>query len=182
MTSKILLTSFDTWLCHQKSNASDDLLGLFLQNPGSEAAICLRKLPVDPERAAGVTLTKIVEVKPDAVICCGMAESRAMLTIESTACCGDQALKTAVDLDALIQGLGVTEISHEAGKFVCESLYHSVLNFLKKSSLNIPCIFVHVPIITPANEALILTDFLRVFQRIQQLAISNNSQVFERLF
>ena len=51
MTQKVLLTSFQTWLEHQKSNSSDDLLNTIssskIYNHESNSLFFLRQLPVD---------------------------------------------------------------------------------------------------------------------------------------
>ena len=168
MTVKILLTSFDTWMPHQTSNSSDDLLGKISQlNVLPDSLIFLRKLPVDYEAAPKQAIAKIDRLQPDAVICCGMAESREKLTVESQAFSGQDCLKTLVNLKQLVADLPSTEISHDAGKFVCEALYYSVLKHLQISEKsNIPCIFVHVPVLHPVNIEMIATDFWAIVQRL----------------
>jgi pyroglutamyl-peptidase len=164
MNKKILLTSFQTWMPHQTSNASDDLLELVAKLNISPSLIFLRQLPVDVSLAASRVISNIEELQPEAIICCGMAESRQVLTVESCAC-GEALYKTSVDLEKLLVGLSVTEISHDAGKFVCEGLYYEVLKYLS-CKLNISCIFVHVPILTAENLPRILADFQVIIKRI----------------
>jgi pyroglutamyl-peptidase len=166
--SQILFTSFDTWMPHQKSNASDDLLGKISQQDWfADSFILLRKLPVDPAAAPKEAIAKINQVQPDAVICCGMAESRQKLTVESQAFSGENCRKTSVNLPQLIAGLPYTEISHDAGKFVCEALYYAVLNYLQTQAKSpIPCIFVHVPLLHPGNIEAIAADFGAIVQRL----------------
>lgn len=164
---KILLTSFDTWMPHQKSNASDDLFDQI--SPGDfwpDALIFLRKLPVNEALAAKQAIAKIQEVQPDVVICCGMAEGRAILTVESQAFSHQDCLKTIVDLNQLVAELPHTAISHDAGKFVCEALYYSVLSYLNSVGQPIPCIFVHVPILHPDNMEAIAADFSAIVHRL----------------
>ncbi|MEQ8999324.1 MAG: peptidase C15 [Coleofasciculus sp. B1-GNL1-01] len=210
MPTTILLTSFQTWLPHQKSNASDDLL-LKLQaenDPFPDQAISLtflRQLPVDVFPASDLAIAQIEHLQPDVVICCGMAESRSQLTVEVGAtprylvaqvywfiyylvlqpilslnglsyCLPaffgnetsfeTQFLETAVDLEKLVEGLTETEISHDAGKFVCEGLYYQLLRYFQDYSPTTGCIFVHVPVLTPENLATILTDFRLIISRI----------------
>ena len=165
---KILLTSFDTWMPHQKSNASDDLLGKISQREFlSDSLIFLRKLPVDYQAAPKQAIAKINQIQPDLLICCGLAESRAKLTVESQAFSGQNCRKTSVNLNNLVADLPCTEISHDAGKFVCEALYYSVLNYLQHSSQpDIPCIFVHVPVLHSENSEAIAADFWVIVQRL----------------
>jgi pyroglutamyl-peptidase len=205
MSRKILLTSFQTWQPEQKSNSSDDLLHKIAQDTVSDSLTFLRQLPVNIPEAASRVIAKIEEVQPDAIICCGMAQSRQKLTVESRATCGNSSyrirlyssclaicrklswngfedilpiflgisersdsrlIKTSVNLENLLEDLSNTEISHEAGKFVCEGLYYDVLKYLRKRDSNIPCIFVHVPILTPENLQLILADFRLIIEKM----------------
>jgi pyroglutamyl-peptidase len=172
MTPKLLLTSFDTWKAHHISNASDDLLGLALQQdlPGDRLHL-LRKIPVDFEIAPDRVITAIAEVKPRTVVCCGMAEKRSHLIVESTGTKLDpvtgealEKFSTQVDLDQLVDNLTVTVISHNAGKFVCNALYHSVLKYLHEHSPATNCIFVHVPVLTRTNCQPILRDFMAILR------------------
>lgn len=166
MLHKILLTSFTTWLPHQLSNSSDDLLHEISKLDTSSLAF-LRLLPVDVELASCYVIAKINELQPSVVICCGMAESRTLLSIESTATCGEMALTTPVNLPQLVTDLVAIEISNDAGHFVCESLYYSVLKYIIDYKLNINCIFVHVPILTEENLAVILKTFKLIIEKIK---------------
>jgi len=164
MSRKILFTSFTTWLPHQKSNSSDDLLQEIRKVRDRDSF--LRQLPVDTELASSLTTAKIVELQPDIIICCGMAESRSQLTIEAKASAEDEVLNTQVNLFQLIAGIDGVEISYDAGKFVCEGLYYSILKYLQNSQLSSRCIFIHVPILSQDNLAEIKNSFLAVAQRL----------------
>ena len=164
MSKKILFTSFTTWLPHQKSNSSDDLLQE-IQIPCDRNSF-LRQLPVDIELASKSVISKIAELQPDIIICCGMAESRSQLTIEAKASDQDDILNTQVDLLSLIAGIDGIEISYDAGKFVCEGLYYSVLKHLQTSPLSSHCIFAHIPILSPDNLTVVKNSFLTVVQRL----------------
>jgi pyroglutamyl-peptidase len=167
MTAKILLTSFDTWLPHQKSNSSDDLLAKISRVQSfPDSLIFLRKLPVDFQLAPNLAIAQINQLQPDTIICCGMAESRQKLTVESCACCDSDLLKTSVNLEPLVADLAATEISHEAGKFVCEALYYAVLKHICDAQIAAKCIFVHVPVLTPDNADRMVADFLLVMRRL----------------
>ena len=203
MTIKILLTSFQTWLPHQESNSSDDLLSHIeeLEFPGISLTF-LRQLPVDVESAKDCAIAKIGQLQPDAIICCGTAESRTILTVESGANsyytlspidsttlaeieskCDGVFLKTSINLEELVAGLAVTEISYDAGKFVCEGLYYQMLNYLQSRRLeqpshhiNISCIFVHVPILTPDNLSDIVTEFGQIIKKIASLKLPRSQK------
>ncbi len=159
MSRKILLTSFKTWLPHQKSNSSDDLLEVISQaNLSKISLIFVRQLPVNIAEASRVTIQQIKYYKPDLIICCGMAEKRTFLTIESQAIWQGQKIETSVNLKPIISQLANTKISHNAGKFVCEGLYYRVLSYLKKHHPPSKCVFVHVPILTNHNLPSIVED------------------------
>ena len=161
MTKKLLLTSFQTWLPNQASNSSDDLLEI-IQN--SDLALdylhFLQKLPVNTQLATEAVIKAIDTIQPQVIICCGMAAKRKVLTIESQAICKDQCLTTTVDLELLLSKLKNTQISYDAGKFVCEDLYYQVLNYIQTHNLNLSCIFVHVPLLNQVNVEMIVQDFI----------------------
>lgn len=178
MTKKILLTSFTTWRPHQKSNSSDDLLIEISQttdlNPGvvtSPSLTFLRQLPVDVPQASSRVFDRIDSLQPDIIICCGMAERRQRLSVESNASLENHLIETWVNVDKLIADLKVTEISHDAGKFVCEGLYYSTLSYLRDRQLDSRCIFVHVPIINPQNLADTKADFSQIIDRLTLYSI-----------
>ena len=167
MKKRILLTSFDTWLSDQKSNSSDDLLAEVARlNSLPYDLTLLRLLPVDVQRARFRVIEKIHELQPDAIICCGMARKRTLLSVEVGASCGENVLQTTVDLEQLVAGARAVEISHDCGKFVCEGLYHSVLKYIVERRLNTSCVFVHVPILTEKNLVCIVEDFVLILQGI----------------
>ena len=154
----LLLTSFTTWLPHQKSNSSDDLLEIISTQYISRNYF-LRQLPVNIDSASNKAIAIIKQIQPKGIVCCGMAEYREQLTIESNAIYLENCLQTTLDLPALISQLSYSTISHNAGKFVCEGLYYKILEYLEKSQLSIPCIFVHIPVLHEGNENVIVKDF-----------------------
>ncbi|MBR8828692.1 MAG: peptidase C15 [Gomphosphaeria aponina SAG 52.96 = DSM 107014] len=164
MPKKILLTSFNTWLPHQSSNSSDDLLIKFQNLAHQYNLIFARQLPVDIGRASERAIKYIKYKHPNVVICCGMAESRYQLTLESNATWTNDKINTSVNLNQLLSSLSYTAISHNAGKFVCEGLYYQVLKELLPSPTQ--CIFVHIPVITYTNLPKILTDFLMIIENL----------------
>ncbi len=167
MKTQILLTSFDIWKPHHKTNSSDDLLShISTQKLTNYPWSLIRKLPVNSQLAPQIVISKIVEIQPDVIVCCGMAEKREIFTVESQANSGEEVMKTAVDLPELLRGLDVTEVSHDAGKFVCEDLYYSVLKYLDDARLKSKCIFVHVPILTETNTDGIVVDFIKLLLNI----------------
>lgn len=179
MPGSILLTSFATWKPEQPSNSSDDLLGMVAKQRllSTSSLHFLRQIPVDFQIAPRQVIQRILAIQPAAVVCCGMGESRTTLDLESTAVWGSHTLKTWVDLDWLVDGLPYSQISHDAGQFVCNGLYFDVLDFLNQYPQRPPCIFVHVPRLHYGNKALIMHDFLAVLGKIQQLISSHEKEL-----
>ena len=181
MHKKILLTSFDIWLSQQKSNSSDDLL-LALAKMASlpHDLNFLHRLPVDVQQSSSRVIAKIHDIQPDYIICCGMAASRSQLTVEVFASntgilpqesinSPENILQTTVDIEKLLVQTAAVEISYDCGKFVCEGLYYSVLDYLHQSQLSIKCIFVHVPILNPENLPKIIADFIVIINNLALL-------------
>ncbi|MFW6357910.1 MAG: peptidase C15 [Chroococcales cyanobacterium] len=169
MKKHILLTSFSTWLPHHTTNSSDDLLLELQKQDFPHASLhYLRQLPVDIAQANQKAIAKLEEIQPDFILCCGMAEKRDKITLESTATCDEISLKTPIDIENLLPDLTFTEISHDAGKFVCEGLYFKILNRLKESQSKTQCLFLHIPLFTPENQFLILNDVLLILKKLCQ--------------
>jgi pyroglutamyl-peptidase len=174
MPQKILLTSFQTWLPHQKSNSSDDLLDSInitsVQQGALDSLFFLRQLPVNAELATQQVIDAIKVINPQGIICCGMAESRNKLSVESNASLGQDRIFTKVKLDALVSCLHNTDISHDAGKFVCEGLYYRLLQHIQTEKLCLFCIFVHIPVLFPDNLNLIEADFKKIIEFVQSMS------------
>lgn len=168
MRPSLLLTSFDTWLPHQKSNTSDDLLAQVVQfDSFPQSRSLLRKLPVDSQLATDLAIDRLETLQPDTIICCGMAESRPKMMLESQAKRGERVLKTTLDLNRLVENLTTTEISNDAGSFVCNDLYYSILDYIYQRQLSIHCLFVHIPLISDENLPHLQADFLNLCINIQ---------------
>ncbi|MGC1308503.1 MAG: peptidase C15 [Phormidesmis sp.] len=166
------MTSFQPWRAHQPSNSSDDLLReLHRQNRLPADAIWIRQVPVSFELAPVRVISAIHQHRPDSIICCGMAENRPFLSIEQWAKGPGQPLQTSVELSALLTGTWLSEISNDAGTYVCNHLYYSVLNFISHAGLDIPALFIHVPVLSCANQTLILNDFEHVVFKMAKLSI-----------
>lgn len=165
MQSSALLTSFNIWEPHHVTNSSDDLLAE-LTDITSSSLYFLRKIPVDFHLAPSRVLARFNELRPKILICCGMAEEREKLSIESRAVLGEEVIQTDLDLHTLTQDLTMTEISDDAGGFVCNTLYFKALSYLKNQQTSHHCIFAHVPVLTESNVEGIKNDFLSVLQRL----------------
>lgn len=168
MGKRVLVTSFATWRIDQRSNASDELL-VAAQREGMAASVAwMRQLPVNLPVARDITIAKIDQLQPEVLICCGMAESRQKLSVERQATVRGQTLKTSIDLEWLIQGLETAEISEDAGRFVCNSLYYSMLDYLNAHHSDRLCLFVHVPVFMPEHQASLIADFRCIVDRLVQ--------------
>jgi len=168
MTDSILITSFSTWESHHITNSSDDLLHLLSEKELGEFNF-LRNLPVDFELAPQHVLARLDELKPKVLICCGMAEERTKLHVESRAVLDKQILKTGLDLEMLTADLPMTEVSHDAGQFVCNTLYFKTLKHLSMQEEDYHCVFIHVPLLTEENRGQLLADFISIIERLSHV-------------
>ncbi len=163
-----LATSFQTWLPHQSSNSSDDLLALLQSHPCADAIAFLRQLPVDTERASQEISSAIRTHQPRTVLCCGMAEKRKYLSLERYARNGSATLATTLPLDDLIASLSHTRISHDAGTFVCNNTYYQLLHTIHQEKTSFHALFIHVPILTPSNQAHLLRDLCTLVESLRR--------------
>ncbi|MEO0395698.1 MAG: peptidase C15 [Cyanobacteria bacterium P01_A01_bin.137] len=157
----ILITSFRPWKAHQGINTSDVLVQQVSARLPKNV-IPLRWLPVNFDLAPIQVISHIVQYRPKAVICCGMAETRKTLTVEQWGTEQDQRLATPIDLHTLVKKTIHTRISYDAGNFVCNRLYYRVLRHVERQRT--ATLFVHVPLMTQANQAVIEFDFLKIVE------------------
>lgn len=166
----LLITSFAPWKANQPSNSSDDLLvKLQQQRALPDSAMLVRQIPVNYQLAPCQVIAKLVELQPAVLVCCGMAEKRQQLSLELNGRWEDQLLKTTLDLPDLLEGTRFTEISFCAGTYVCNHLYFKVLEFIQRSRSSTQALFIHVPRLTPLNEAFIAADFSLVLERLSRV-------------
>ena len=170
MDHEILITTFATWQSHQPSNASDDLLHILLEKE-LDFFHHLRSIPVDFELSPEHVLGHFDKLKPKVLICCGMAEERTKLNVESLAVRNENILQTGVDLEALTADLAMTEISHDAGGFVCNALYYTMLEHLDALEGEHHCIFIHIPVLTEQNKIALVNDFECIIKRISEMLL-----------
>ncbi len=156
-----LITTFQTWLPHQVSNSADDLIAHLLKTDRlpSDCQL-LRHVPVDFQVAPAMVLARIAAQPPQRVVCCGMAELRSRLSVESNARWQSDWRFTSVNLHQLLKPTIETVVSHDAGRFVCNYLYYQVLRTMPA----LPTIFVHVPLFTDNRVEAIATDFLTLLR------------------
>lgn len=170
MAVSILLTTFAPWRAHQRSNASEDLL-MRLEQQGqipSQTAL-MRQIPVSFELAPCRVIAKMMELRPPVVVCCGMAEGRTHLSLERQGRREEQVLKTSLALAPLLTDTALTDISDCAGTYVCNHLYYRVLDAINQHRWPTQALFVHIPVLTPATEPLLVRDFSLILQRLAAL-------------
>ncbi|MGK7907928.1 MAG: peptidase C15 [Synechococcus sp.] len=163
----VLATSFKTWLPHQPTNSSDDLLGLLKSSPSGEFVTCLRKLPVHSERACESIVSAISRQETRLLLCCGMAEGRQRLNLEQFARNGSSRLSTTLPLAEVAASLPNTCISYDAGNFVCNETYYRLLHFTQNHRPQTQVLFVHVPVLTPENHPPLLDDFCSLISTLK---------------
>jgi pyroglutamyl-peptidase len=163
----LLLTTFAPWKAHQPSNASDDLVKLLIHGGRlPDDVVILRHIPVSFDLAPCRVISKTVELKPQVVVCCGMAEPRTHLELELNGKHPNRTLRTSLALQTLMAGTCLTRISHCAGDYVCNHLYYHLLEAITAQRLPTQALFIHVPLITPANQTWLVHDLSMILNRL----------------
>lgn len=172
----ILITSFRPWRVRQRTNSSHDLVAeLYASNRLPADTVWLPQVPVSFELAPMRVINEIGRLRPRVVICCGMAEKRAVLSIERQAKRPTHLaeslplrLQSSVKIPALLAGTRLTEMSDDAGSYVCNHLYYSVLRFIDQVDWQSGVIFIHVPRLHAHNKRLILDDFTNIAAKLSE--------------
>ncbi|MGD1903842.1 MAG: peptidase C15 [Geitlerinemataceae cyanobacterium] len=178
----LLITTFTTWMPHQRSNSADDLVELAIargdldlrldresdagcpEQPGARTRL-LRHLPVENAAASQRVREAIWKFQPAVVLCCGMAESRSRLNLERRAHLDGHARQTRFEVARWCDRLVATDVSDDAGQFVCNYLYFQMLGEPEVAAL-----FLHVPLLTPENRDAFARDFAAIAQNCLQAA------------
>ncbi|MCC5898979.1 MAG: peptidase C15 [Phormidium sp. BM_Day4_Bin.17] len=163
----LLLSSFDIWKPHHRSNSSDDLLAE-LQQRGRlpESALLLRQLPVNTQQASAQLLGMIHQHRPPWVVLGGMAEGRSRLTVERRAVHEMGVHCTPMPVWELVAGLDHTDVSYHAGRFVCNATYYQVLGEIAAAKLPTQALFLHVPCSRGVAWPEIVADADQLLQRL----------------
>ena len=194
--AQLLITSFDTWLPHQRSNAADDLIQQAIERQDLPPdVLLLRHLPVDNTAASLPVCHYIERFQPTVILCCGMAESRSRLSLEQQAARNGHTRQTSLPLAAWCETLPVTDLSHDAGQFVCNDLYYQVLGYnsapatssgsgsssrsssssSSRSSQTCHAAFLHVPPLTLANRLPYAQDFAAIVNACMAVSLTEGS-------
>jgi pyrrolidone-carboxylate peptidase len=138
--------------------------GQHLRNPSGEAAQLLADsgaitavLPVDFFLARDALLNLLESHRPHTCLCTGVCldesyrmETQARKVAEFADLPGPELLVGTWDFDALPDHVG---LSADAGAYVCESTYWTLLNFRAERAYPARAAFLHVPPIAIANSA-----------------------------
>ncbi len=95
-----------------------------------------------------------------------MAENRQRLSIEQQAADEGRVLQTAINTQDLLTKTTQTEISYDAGNYVCNHLYYHVLSAIDKRKFDTIALFVHVPVLNERNIAGFTDDFQRILSAL----------------
>lgn len=179
----VLITSFRPWRVHQCSNSSDDLVAELYESGRLPAdAVWLRQVPVSFALAPVRVINEIGRLRPRVVICCGMAEERPHLSIERQARGPLQTLQTSVNASALLAGTLLSEVSSDAGSYVCNHLYYSVLKFIEEASWETVGVFIHIPVLSRQNKKLIINDFIRIVSKLAEFREDRDAIIPEQIW
>lgn len=165
----LLLTSFEPF-GGQARNAAQDAAALLPEQIG-DWRIIKRTVPTVFGASVDAVVEAICKETPDAVLMVGQAAGRSALTPERFAfnevnaripdnagkqpknapivANGPEAYDTTLPVENLVaamQAVGIpSEISVDAGRFVCNELFYGVMHWLAANDLQIPAGFLHVP-------------------------------------
>lgn len=166
-STRILITGFEPFL-DVRENPSGAMIPALLADPPAGASLEGGVLPVSLSRSAEAFDALLDRSEPPAVVICLGVQRKAYFRLEQRARAalhsvksdndglpaagvqleGAPELRTALDLDALSEGLtagGATDvrISEDAGGFVCERIYHHALT--RAAERGFDAVFLHVP-------------------------------------
>lgn len=166
---KILLTGFEPFLKFRSNPTEAAVKELNGQEIG-EYIVTGKVYPVVFDKITQLITADIKEVKPDAVICLGLAGGRHTIDIERIAIncidgrvdndgfnpngekideAGPDGLFSTLpvkDIEAVLKENEMpARISNTAGTYLCNNVMYSALNHIRVNNLDIPAGFIHVP-------------------------------------
>ncbi len=136
-------------------------------------------LPTEYAESARRVRALIALHRPDAVVCLGVAQSRAAINLERVAlnvddapladnsgdfaagrviaADGPVAYWSTLPLDAMLSALLVRDIpaviSNHAGAYVCNHVFYSARHGLEQGGLTVPCGFIHLPALRETSDS-----------------------------
>ncbi|MBQ7365398.1 MAG: pyroglutamyl-peptidase I [Clostridia bacterium] len=167
---KILLTGFEPF-GKLKTNASWEAVKLVSDRPGKNLLVHKLLLPVEYEKCADICLDAVAKLRPEVVLCVGVAAKRRSLTPEYVAVNvkdstspdnagkvyiydriideGESALYTNLPLsdavDAILSAGVPASASFDAGTYVCNNLFYRLMYDIKHTPRRLYGGFLHVP-------------------------------------
>lgn len=171
---KILITAFEPF-GGDAINPTERLLMDIGKEPIERAEIHTRLLPVVFDECADKLLETVAEIRPDAVICCGLASGRTSITPEQIAINlkevpkessvadnqgnrpynervnpeGPDGLFSLLPVRAMTDNMkeqGIpASISYSAGTFICNNTMYALLDHIRTNRLSMIGGFVHFP-------------------------------------
>jgi pyroglutamyl-peptidase len=173
LSATFLVTGFEPFAEHRTNASWDALLLLRTRWP---ARIVTRCLPVDRRAAHELLRSLLMELRPRAVLCTGIARGETFRIERRARRPEALALEPGVDevegrwpwveMQAALDASGVSTVhSNDAGQYVCESTYWSLLNHRAAGSPEAPeyAAFLHVP---PASDSCPLELIARAVGRV----------------
>lgn len=165
---QILVTAFGPFGGREVNASSLVLHELRKTVPG----IRTRILPVDSALAPARLRQAILRIRPSALIMLGEAEGSTTLRLETTAwnskdfripdiagrrpeCvairnAAEDSMHSTLPLEEIrahLEGKGhAVSLSHDPGRYLCNQLFFSALDFLRENAMPIPAGFIHLPL------------------------------------
>ena len=167
MSSTILITAFEPFL-HYPVNSSEQVARAI--GDRSISNIHVEILPVDHVAAAAAITTLLTDLKPATCLALGMAATESAFRIErfGRKCPGlahfdgvDE-LEGAWDWDDLTQHLAQSgrpvRLSDDAGRYVCDTTYWTLLDHRRRHGLVHRAAFLHLPALSEEFPVSLMAD------------------------
>jgi pyroglutamyl-peptidase len=156
MSETFLVTGFEPFAEHRANSSWEALAWL---RPRWPATVVTLRLPVDHHRAHLELRRALDEVAPSSVLCTGLARGdlyrieRRARRPEPLATEGPELVHGRwpwEEMRSALEGTGVSAIdSDDAGRYVCESTYWSLLTYRGRAAPPAFAAFLHVPPLSP---------------------------------
>ena len=88
--------------------------------------------------------------------------------VESTTAKPVSILQTTMDIEYLMADTLLSEVSEDAGTYVCNFLYYDLLDLVCRVNWEMAGVFIHIPIFNPDSQAILLQDFLKIVNKISE--------------
>lgn len=187
MISRALITGFEPF-GGDATNPSGKLAAALDGSVVSGLKIVGRVMPVEYDRSAELIFRWLEEVRPVVVICTGLAASAERIRVEQIAVNEDDCsspdnanvvrtkrriakgapreLRCTLAVEKILSDCAArripAEASSDAGRYVCNHVFFSLMHALRKQRSVIPAGFVHLP---PAMPMRVMADFIAVAVR-----------------